>query len=439
MNRRNFIGKSALVAAASATFKFQIANARTFGANERVNLAFIGAGGRGAANIRSLIKNPLANLVAFADVDDERASETYKSHSNVPRFKDFRKMMDRLGRDIDAVVVSTPDHTHHYPAKWCLQSSKHVYLEKPLAKSIEECRDLARLEKETGLICQMGNQGHSGQGIELLDKWIAAGILGEIDELVAWNQTGRHPKALTRPPAEPIPNGLDWDLWLGPSPKVPYNSEYCPGSWRWWFDFGNGSIGDWACHNMDAPYYALGLGLPSSVQIQSTGPSKLNFPESTEVIYTFPRKGKKDLIYKWYSGDGFGPERPQGFDPDLRMGSGGGGTLVFGSQASVIMNSHANSPRIFPDSKFKELAPQLPKVDRRSSHHDNWLLACRGDEKPRSHFQYSARLTEVMHYGNIAMHVNRDLDIDPDTGNIIGDPEAARFMRSPLPRKGWEI
>ncbi len=438
MNRRSFISHSA-IAAAFSSLSFDILKAQSKGANERVNIAFIGVGGRGAGHVRFAENSPLANIVAFADVDDARAAATFKAYPTVPRFRDFRKMLDRHGKDIDAVVISTPDHMHHYPAKWCMLEGKHVYVEKPLAHSIRECRELAALEKKTGLACQMGNQGHSGQGIELLKKWIDAGILGDIEELVAWNPGDKRPNVKERPPAQSIPETLDWDLWLGSSPEVPYNVAYCPHAWRWWFEFGHGSLGDWACHNMDAPYFALDLGIPSSVRIRSTGPSKYNFPANAEIDYRFPREGRSDLSFKWYSGLEFGPKRPSELERDRELGSGGGGTLIYGSKANVMMNSHASSPRIFPEAHFQELASSLLRAGKRSSHMQNWILACKGKETARSHFEYSARITEVIHYGNIAMHVNRDLEIDPKKRKIIGDREATRLASIPKPRKGWKI
>lgn len=437
MNRRNFVSRSALAASAIATHPFHILKAKS--PNERIHLAFIGAGGKGGHAIRTLENNEQVNFVAFADVDEVKAADSFNKHPGIPRFNDFRKMLDQHEKEIDAVVISTPDHMHHYPAKWCMQMGKHVYLEKPLAHSIEQCRELAQLEKETGLVCQMGNQGHSGTGIASLKTWIDEGILGEIEELIAWNP-GRDRRIWTqRPTAQPIPDTLDWDLWLGVAQNVPYNQEYLPGSWRWWFDFGLGSLGDWACHNMDAPYYALNLGLPSSVKIRSTGPTKHNFPNGVEVNYTFERQGDKDLKFTWYNGGYFGPKRPEKMDPEIEFGNKGGGTLIFGSKASVIMRSHAGNPRIFPEATRRALASDLPKIEPRSSHYENWLLSIKGEEKPRSHFAYSAQLTEVMHYGNIALKVDRDLKIDPNKGTIIGDDEASYWMKGPAPRRGWEI
>jgi len=439
LTRRSFITKAAVASGAASVFRFDILKAKTVGANESVGVAFIGVGGRGARHLTSVKDDPLVKMVAFADVDDAKAESSYKMCPSVPRFRDFRKMLDKHDKEIDAVVISTPDHTHHFPARWCLLAGKHVYVEKPLAHSVDECRDLASLEKQTGLACQMGNQGHSGQGIELLEKWIEAGILGDIESLVAWNATGKRPNAKVRPAAQPIPDTLDWDLWLGPSPEIPYNSAYCPPSWRWWFQFGHGSLGDWACHNMDAPYTALNLALPSSIKIRSTGPSRYNFPEHAEIDYRFPRKGNSDISFKWYSGSEFGPERPKDLESSRQLGSNGGGTLIYGPKANVMMNSHASSPRIFPESHFRELAPTLPKASKRSNHMKNWILACKGEEKTRSNFEYAAKITEVIHYGNIALHVNRDLKVDPAKGKILSDREATKLMSSPKPRKGWKI
>jgi predicted dehydrogenase len=434
LSRRDFVKGAASISGLTFLPK------RVFGANERVNVAFIGAGGRGNRSILSMENNQLVNIVAFADVDEVRAAETYKALPKVPRYRDFRKMLERHDKDIDAVVISTPDHTHHYAAKWCMKMAKHVYLEKPLAHTIDQCRDLAALEAQYGVACQMGNQGHSGPGIALLKAWIDAGALGEITEMQAWNPGGRSIAETNRPAAEPIPETFDWDLWLGPAKEVPYSSQYCPSSWRWWFDFGEGTIGDWACHNMDAPYFALDLGIPNKVKIKSTGASKLSFPSSAEVIYKFyASAGQKAVTLKWYSGPDLGPERPAQLEDGRQLGSNGGGSLIIGSKATVMMGGHAGSPRIIPEAKHREMSANLPRVDNRSSHYDNWLLACKGEEKSRSHFAYSARLTEVMHYGNIAMHVDRDLKIDPVKRQILGDEQASQLASGTAPRKGWQL
>jgi len=412
-----------------------------FGANDRLNVAFVGVGGKGSHALTVLEGNRHFNIVAFADVDDQAASGSVKKFPNVPIYRDFRVMLDKHDKDIDAVVISTPDHTHHYIAMKCMQRGKHVYLEKPLAHNISEVRDLIAAEKKYGLACQMGNQGHSGMGIAMVRKWVEEGVLGDVNEIRAWCNPVWGRGSIKRPATQPVPATLDWDLWLGPAAKVGYNRAYSPASWRGWNEFGSGSIGDWACHNMDAPYDALGLDCPCEVKVESTGPSKLSFPESVKLTYTFPATEKHGkIILKWYDGPKFKPERPEGLDSRLKMGNDWGGTIMVGSKATLMTDTHAGPPRIVPLTRHKEMAKAgvLPKIQfSQSDHFNNWLLACKGQEKCRSTFAYGGRLTETMLWGLIAMRVNRNLKIDPVKRAIIGDDEATKYMHWPEPRKGW--
>ena len=247
INRRHFLSQTAAFAG------IQILPRSVFGANEKLNIAFIGAGGKGWHAVQSLQNNDMVNFAAFADVHEDRATEARKANPGVPFVSDFRKMLDQHGKSIDGVIISTPDHTHHFNGKTCLLAGKPIYLEKPLTHSIAEARDLMTLEQQTKLACQMGNQGHSGGGLLMLEEWVKAGILGDVNEAHCWaGPKWRVPDA--RPTEEPVPAGLDWNQWLGPAAMVPYSSKYLPAKWRAWFEFGNGTLGDWACHNMDAPY-----------------------------------------------------------------------------------------------------------------------------------------------------------------------------------------
>ncbi len=437
MSRRDFVKSVAIFSSLSF-----VPNT-VFGANDRLNVAFVGVGGKGSHALQCLDGNKHLNMVAFADVDDQKASGAVKKYPTVPIYRDFRVMLDKHDKDIDAVIISTPDHTHHYIAMKCMERGKHVYLEKPLAHNISEVRDLIAAEKKYGLACQMGNQGHSGMGIAMVRKWVDEGVLGDISEVRAWTGAAWGWGGIKRPAVQPVPGTLDWDKWLGPAAKVDYNRAYCPASWRGWNEFGNGSIGDWACHNMDAPYDALGLDCPSEVKIESTGPSKLSFPESVKLTYTFPATEKRGkIILKWYDGNKFQPERPESMDPKLKMGNDSGGTIIVGSKATLMTGTHAGPPRIVPLTQHREMnkAGALPKIQfSQSNHFNNWLLACKGQEKCRSNFAYGGRLTETMMWGLIAMRVNRDLKIDPVKRTIIGDEEAAKYMSWPNPRKGWEL
>jgi len=413
---------------------------RVFGANERINIAFVGAGGKGWHAIQSLAANDKVNYVAFADVDEVRVQQARAAYPDVPLYTDFREMLDRHP-EIDGVIISTPDHTHHHIARYCMKAGKHVYMEKPLAHNVAEVRDLIALEKKTGLACQMGNQGHSGGGILILDEWIKAGVLGDIREVHAWCVPNWSFPDMQRPAAQPVPDTLDWDKWLGPAAAVPYNAKYCPAKWRGWFDFGGGSLGDWFCHNADAPYTALGLDCPASVEIESSGPRPLSFPESAKLTFTFPKSNQGGSVkLHWYQGPEFKPPRPEGLEAERTMGNTGGGTLIVGSKATAMTASHASPPRIVPESLHREMAPMLPRPKvRRSSHWDNWLLAIRGEETCRSDFAYGGRLTETMLLGNMALHLNRDLNIDPKKRAVRGDKEAVRLMSHPAPREAWRV
>jgi len=432
-NRRHFISQSAAVFAG-----IQILPRSVFGANEKLNIAFVGAGGKGWHAVQSLLENELVNHVAFADVDETRAAESRKAKPDTPFYSDFRQMLDQQGKSIDGVIISTPDHTHHFNAKTCMLAGKPVYLEKPLTHSIAEARDLMALEKKTGLACQMGNQGHSGGGILMLEEWVKAGILGDVNEAYAWAST-KWSHDEPRPAGKPVPAGLDWEQWVGPAAMVPYSPKYLPGKWRGWFEFGCGTLGDWACHNMDAPYHVWNLDCPSKVEIETSGPIKLSFPKTLRVTFTFPATATRgEFKIHWYHGEDHAMKRPPELEPERKFADGG--TLIRGSKATVLMGTHAGTPRVIPELKMRELASSLPKVNlKRSNHWDNWLLAMKGQETCRSNFAYGGRLTEAMHYGNIALHVNRNLTIDPTTRSIVGDDEATALMSGPAAREGWKI
>lgn len=433
ITRRNFLAKSAVAFAG-----IQILPRTVFGANERLNIAFIGAGGKGWHAIQSLQHNAGVNFVAFADVDERHVTEARKTNPAVPFYRDFRVMLDRHGKEIDGVIISTPDHTHHYNAKTCLLAGKPVYLEKPLAHSIAEVRDLMALEKQTGLACQMGNQGHSGGGIPMLDAWFKAGVLGEVNEAHAWQNTvWSNPDVL--PAGEPVPKELGWEQWLGPAAEVPYSANYLPAKWRGWFAFGNGTLGDWFCHNADAPYQVWDLDCPRSIEIESSGPNKLSFPAWAKITFTFPANSTRgEFKLHWYHGKTDTVPRPPELEAENPTPEGG--TLIRGSKATALMGTHAGTPRIIPEVKMLALAKTVPKVNlKRSNHWDNWLLAIKGQEKCRSNFAYAGRLTETMHFANIALHVNRNLTLDPKTRSIVGDAEATAFMAGPKPRKEWTV
>jgi len=456
-NRRNFLKKST-IGLAGATILPSYFGKGGVAASDRLNVAVIGVGGRGRRLIPLLDENPLSNLVAFADVDHERASETFKQYPDIPRYYDFRKMLDELEKQIDAVVIVTPDHTHHYIAKWCMNMGKHVFIEKPLAHSISEVRDLMHLEKKTGLACQMGNQGHSGAGNFLVNEWIKMGLLGDVEEVTAWTT---HPEMsysdTEHPLGEPVPETLKWDLWLGPAGFRPYSSRYLPEVWRGWYDFGTGALGDMACHLLDAAFLALDLDCPKRIEVESSEQRKLSFAENAKVNIVFPSaQTGKDVIVRWYHGPDYTPPRPKQLEIWEGMGGLHGGTILHGNKNQLMLESHAARPRFFPSRAQRDLQPQIKAslemlpdsipATHTDSHYglatgyhiNNWLLACHGDVACNSNFDLSGRLTESVLFAKIALYLGCNLDIDPVKRTIIGNETASKLM-DPAPRQGWEI
>ncbi len=444
LKRRSFLKKSAIITSGVLLAPTIITSCKGKPAlSDKLNVAFIGAGGKGHHAIEILKSSPLMNIIAFADVDYRIAAKTFEAFPDVKKFYDFREMLDKMGKQIDAVVISTPDHTHHYIAKYCMLKGKHVYLEKPLAHNIREVRDLMALEKQTGLACQMGNQGHSSTGFKQLNEWIEKGFLGEVNEVYAWTQAGWNDAEVLRPEKQSIPEGLNWDLWLGPATEIEYNEAYLPAKWRGWNEFGLGALGDFACHNMDAPYSALGLGCPEQIEIESTGSSNLSFPKSAKLTFLFPdSKFGNKVKFSWYQGSEFLPPRPSGLEQGVEMGNIMGGTVIVGSEATVIMDSHSGSPRFIPASKHTELQPKFAVYEdpgNWNGHYDNWLLACKGEAKISSSFYDGGRLTETMLWGIIALKINSGFKINPQTKQIINNAEASNLIGYPTPRKGWDL
>lgn len=400
--------------------------------NNRLNLALVGVGGRGTAAVEGLAAE---TYVAFCDVDDKRAAQSYESHPDVPKFKDYREMFAAMGDKIDGVVISTPDHMHFPIAMTAIALGKHVYCEKPLTHTIEEARLLTAAAKARGVITQMGNQGHSNEGTRLLKEWIEAGVLGEVQEIHSWTDRPIWPQGLKLPDhteeTPPIPETLDWDLWLGVAAARDYDRAYAPFRWRGWWDFGCGALGDMACHVMDAAYWSLDLGPPSSVNAIAANGTQHSCPVSSVVTYQFPGRGSRaPLKWMWYDG-GLRPSFPADFELDRKLG--GNGSLVIGSEASVITNTYNSSLRVYPETRMREIVPKLPAKTlprvQSDNHHAAWADAIRDGRQPASSFDYSGPFTETVLLGVIASRVRRHLDWNAADMSIPNLPEAEQYLR----------
>ncbi|HWA86090.1 MAG TPA: Gfo/Idh/MocA family oxidoreductase [Opitutus sp.] len=429
ISRRTFI-KSASLASAALSFPSLLRSQSGQSPNNRLNIALCGVGGQGRSAIRGLRAE---NFVAFCDVDDDRAAQTFQEFPAVPRFRDFRVMLDQLGNQIDAVTVSTPDHMHFPIAMAALSLGKHVFVEKPLTHTIAEARELAKVAREKKVATQMGNQGHAHEGWRILKEWIQAGILGEVRELHSWTDRPIWPQGVGAPDHSKmmpvVPSTLSWDLWLGVAQPREYDPAYLPFTWRGYWDFGTGALGDMGCHIMDGAYWALDLTQPTHIEAISARQTEISPPTASVVTYEFPARGNLPAVtWKWYDG-GLMPVLP----PELELNRAlqPNGTLIVGSKATAFADTYYSSVRIIPEKKMQELAPSfppktIPRIE--GGHFHEWVRACKGGTPAGSRFENSARLTETVLLSNVAIRARRALEWDSDSMKVTNLPEANRYV-----------
>ncbi|MGE4549955.1 MAG: Gfo/Idh/MocA family oxidoreductase [Opitutales bacterium] len=433
--RRRFLG-----AAASTAFAFQFVPNRVWGANERVNVAGIGAGGKGASDIAGAAKHG-ANIVALCDVDINRASGTFKKFDKAKQYTDFRVMLEKQ-KDIDAVTVSTPDHVHAVAAMAAMQLGKHVYCQKPLTHSIHEARVLTEAAAENKLITQMGNQAHAGEPIRRAVELVRAGILGKVTEAHVWTNRPIWPQGQAEAlPKQKIPAGLDWDLWLGPAPKRDYNASYAPFKWRGWWDFGTGALGDMACHIMDMAYWSLELKYPDSVEAEQGGNTKQSGPNWSIITYQFPARGDNPPVkLVWYDGRKDG----QANLPDDEASGGvnlkGYGSLLVGEKGNLYFNRGRTNWLVTGRDKDEvaQIQEDTPRSVPRTQDEDfEWIEGIKGGPTPLSHFAHSGPFTETVLLGNLAIRTGQKIDWDgPAMKPSV--PEAEQYVRREY-RKDWSL
>lgn len=436
-------------AAAGSAFAFTVVPRHVLGGpahaapSSKLNVAGIGVGGRGASDINACAGE---NVVALCDVDDERAKKTFQKFPNAKVYKDYREMLDKEGDRIDAVTIGTPDHIHAPAAIKAMKMGKHVYCEKPMAHTIFEAREMTRVAKETGVVTQMGNQGHAGDGLRLYYEFIKDGAIGTVKEVHVWTDRagvpgGRAwwPQGVGRPEdTPPVPDGLDWDNWLGPAPVRPYHPSYVPFKWRGWLDFGCGALGDMAVHNADPAFFALGLGAPIAVEAETSPVNNETFPKWSIITYYFGAKGKRPPVkMKWYDG-GKLPPRPAQLEEGLKLG--GNGILFIGTNGPLLGPSHAGTPRLIPESKRKAYGKPPRLLERSGNHHQEWIDACKAG-KPKdakSGFWYAGPFTEALLVGNLAVRTGKRVEWDSKKMRSTNVPQANELI-SKIYRKGWEI
>lgn len=462
LSRRSFIQRATMAGGAVLLSNSVLGEVKLASANERVNLACVGIGNRAGEIIRALYKTGLCNIVALCDVDmgASHTAEIMKMFPDVPRFQDFRKMFDKMGDQIDAVSVGTPDFSHYAIAMLAMDLGKHVYVEKPLAHTFWENELLIQKAKRNPkVVTQMGNQGHSEANYFQFKAWKEAGVIKDVTQIDAhmnmprrWHGWDVNMKGFPYP--ERIPDTLDWELWQMQTKGHDYNRDYINGQWRCWFDFGMGALGDWGAHILDTAHEFLELGLPSSVEaVKLDGHNSFFFPMSSTLKFNFDkRKNMPGVTINWYDGLDNLPPIPNGYgvsglDPNIPPPSTGKmepaklnpGKIIYSKDLTFKGGSHGSTLQIIPEEKAKDIANKLPNVPLSpSDHFANFLKACKGEEKARSPFEISGPLSQVFCLGVIAQRLNRSFSFDPVKKEIVNDKIANGLLVGPPPMKGWE-
>lgn len=396
--------------------------------NEKLNIAMIGSGGRGAANLASVRGE---NIVALCDVDERRAAKAFVQYPNASKFADFRVMLDKVGHEIDAVVVSTPDHIHAPASVTAMRHGKHCYCEKPLTHEIFEARTAAEVATENKLATQMGTQIHAGNNYRRVVELVQSGSIGEIRECHVWiNRAEGGGERPTDTP--PVPEGLDWDLWLGPAPYRPYHPCYLPRQWNFWWDFGGGNLAAMGCHYFDLPFWALRLRHPTSAG--TTGPPL--HPETTPnwltIHYEFPQRGDLPPVTLFYYDGGRRPELLK----ELGLTEWRSGVLFVGAKGKLIADYGRR--KLLPEDEFADFQPPDPFIPNSVGHHREWIEACKTGGATTCNFEYSGAVTETVLLGNVSYRTGQKIEWDAKNMKATNCPEAERYIRREY-RKGWAV
>jgi predicted dehydrogenase len=459
--RRDFLKNSSLAAAGFFIVPRHVLGRGFIAPSDKLNIAGIGAGGKGKSDLHEFSKSPQVNIAFMCDVDDRQITESVERFPKAKRYYDWREMLSKEHNSIDAVSVSIPDNNHSVAAIAAMQLGKHVYVQKPLTHDIFEARMLTEAAGKYKVVTQMGNQGSSGDGVRTMQEWYRAGVIGDATEIKVWTNRPVWPQGLGAPKSsDPIPPELKWDIWLGPAKEQPYHKEYVPFNWRGFWDFGTGALGDMGCHLIDPAYKTVGLGYPDSVECSQVSIFLKDwtpefFPEScpaaSSVILNFPGKeGKPDVKMHWLDG-GIIPQRPEELGADEIFGDkGGGGVLIIGTKGKMMCGTYGSDPTILPTIKTKSL--NIPQTLARvpEGHYVQWVNACiagYGNKEVSSPFEYAGPLTETILMGNLALRSwniksgdqfpgRKKLLWDAPNMRITNFDEANQFVKREY-RTGW--
>ncbi len=456
MTRRDLLGAAAAMAAFSVVPRHVLGGPGHTAPSEKVNVAIIGTGGQGIVNMKQLFNEPAARVMALCDINTESdysmfyyggtaglkpAAELVRQNNGepCPTYRDYNEMLDQ--EDVDAILLATPDHSHAMIALAVLAKGKHLYCEKPLCRTVQETRVVTEAARKAGVATQLGNFGHSSEDIRLACEWIWDGAIGDVREVHSWTSTGanRWTPLKDRPKeTPPVPAGFDWARWLEPVPPRPFHPDYAPVRWRAWWQFGSGTIGDFACHHLDPAFWALKLDQCEtfSVEASSSGTTEETCPAASLIYFDVPaRAGMPPVRITWYEG-GLMPPRPAVLEAGRSMEDNG--ILYIGTKGSILGEGWSRSPRIIPESKMRAYQRPPKTLPRISGHHRNWLEACQGKTQTSTPFDYAGPLTEFVLMGNVALRAGSKLDFDWKNMKITNAPEANEYLK-PGYREGYTI
>ena len=396
--------------------------------NEKLNVACIGVGGQGGGHTRAM--DGSQNLIAIADVDEKRAGGNWQLVPADARYHDFRKLFDKVGGKLDAVVIATPDHTHFHAGYYAMQLGLHTYIEKPMTHNVWECRTLTDMAKQKQLATQLGVQRHTKSNMSRVVELIKSGAIGPVREVYSVIGSGRGMPGL--PGDEPeVPDYLDYDLWVGPAEYRPYHPSFCPYGWRFWWDYGTGETGNWGCHILDIPFWALDLKYPT--RVDATGPEvdPERTPKSMHSVFQFPARGDQPPVtLHWSQGS-------MNLPPELKEKVSGRGNTLFVGEKGMLMCDFDHR-QLLPEEKFAEFEEPEPFLPGQADFRGQWIDACKGGKPASCNFDYSGPLTETVLLANVAYRAGGGFDWNAEKLEAKGNDKAQALIRETF-RKGWEI
>lgn len=412
--------------------------------SDTLHLAFFGLGGMGLADLEALLHVKGVRAVALCDPDKRCCARAKKlveklGFPSPETFTDYRKVFSGARERIDAAVVATPDHSHFAVAMEAVSRKKHVFVEKPLCKTIDQVRRLAQASAAAGIVTQAGNQGAVSQHIRLAKEWYDAGELGEVREIHAWTNRPVWPQGMKEPAVEdPCPAALDWNIWLGATPERPYSKAIAPFNWRGWIEYGTGALGDMAQHILNPAYFIFDLGAPEVIEAEAPTVTALAYPKGSKITYHFPGNALRGPIkIVWYDGD-YVPPRPEGLEASVPFPHGIGGSVIYGTKNTMLFGSSGETMRLVRDYDRLRANPPPRKYPRvRGNIYRNWIESIRAGKTAVSDFDYAAPLTEIVLLGVIAQRLNRRLEWDAVNGVFKNDPEANALLKAVPAREGF--